>query len=514
MRIRRILASLVVVAVAGGAAYLGTSAFFSDTETSTGNVLSAGEIDLLVQGHFQSAANGGPSFNFPQGSTAFFNFTDLKPGDMGGGRVEMSATSNPYYACFGASDVASLENTLAEPELELNDTAAQGELQDYLYIALWNDTTTNGQYDAGEIVLLSPVLASTLSATPWIPLSDSTGGVFGAGPLVSGQPYNIGMKYCFGSFDANLNCTPAIGGNENIAMTDSLSGDLKFYAVQSRNNANFTCASMNQSAITVGAKLAGYQVPTCTTTVSGSSSIQTAVNVASDNSTVCVDTTYNGAGDNAAIRIEKLGLKLAATTQGVALDVPVVLSNSNVTVTGFTGVIGTAESPSEQAAFYLDDDALGAVISYNKVVGSGAGAGILTESGASLAGVVLANNVLSGATQGIYLNPHTGVVTIQYNDINNNAVGIGNLTGSLVQYNEFKHASASQEAIGAGNGTFGDYDGSKVQFNNFLDGTMIKTYAVTTNVDAPNNYFNVGGASQAPSNVNYSPVASAMYLHQ
>ena len=48
MNISRILLGLLLIVGAGGALAGGTSAFFSDSETSTGNQFTAGAIDLKV----------------------------------------------------------------------------------------------------------------------------------------------------------------------------------------------------------------------------------------------------------------------------------------------------------------------------------------------------------------------------------------------------------------------------------------------------------------------------------
>lgn len=267
----KVLLSLLTVAGVGVLAFGATQAFFSDTETSTGNVLQAGSIDLTVTGNFTSPANGSTgNFVFPQGSVnGLFAFTDLKPGDTGTGKVTINATSNPYWACVGLTNLEDNENLIVDPEAEAGDTTADnGELDNFLRVAVWKDTDNDGVYDGGETQLAgSPFLASSLSTTPWLPLADSTGsGPLGNTALTPATPYSIGMSYCFGTFDTNLVCSSGINPLHNQAQTDSLKGDLEFYAVQSRNNGAFTCSSLNVSpTVTV--------VPT-TTTVTPSVTVQ------------------------------------------------------------------------------------------------------------------------------------------------------------------------------------------------------------------------------------------------
>ena len=62
-----------------------STAFFSDTETSTDNIFQAGAIDLKIDN--ESYYNGEPSASTSwdlkdlEEGDLFFNFTDLKPGD-------------------------------------------------------------------------------------------------------------------------------------------------------------------------------------------------------------------------------------------------------------------------------------------------------------------------------------------------------------------------------------------------------------------------------------------------
>src|SRR3990167_10373780 len=54
---KKILLSLAMIVVVAGAVAGGTIAFYNDTETSTGNVFTAGSIDLTVD-HTKASYNG------------------------------------------------------------------------------------------------------------------------------------------------------------------------------------------------------------------------------------------------------------------------------------------------------------------------------------------------------------------------------------------------------------------------------------------------------------------------
>src|SRR3990167_10568803 len=98
-----IISGSLIVAVAAfvtGA----TVAFFNDTETSTGNVLTAGNIDLTVDS-LGSTYNDGEIFDsdFPAvdlTNEKFFEFGDIKPGDFGWRHLSIHAEDNPAWACL------------------------------------------------------------------------------------------------------------------------------------------------------------------------------------------------------------------------------------------------------------------------------------------------------------------------------------------------------------------------------------------------------------------------------
>ena len=126
-------AIVFVAAVAIGA----TGAFFSDTETSTGNTFTAGSIDLTVDStqHYNGntctlvTGNASSSYlwvgNSPYpkgpcdgtwlpknlGAEKFFNFPDVKPGDQGEDTISLHVGTNDAYACVDVSITSNAENT-------------------------------------------------------------------------------------------------------------------------------------------------------------------------------------------------------------------------------------------------------------------------------------------------------------------------------------------------------------------------------------------------------------------
>ncbi len=67
---KRIIISLAVVGAVAAAVVVGTTAFFSDTETSTGNTFTAGTIDIAVNGQN------------PWSQTGQYVFEDMKPSQV------------------------------------------------------------------------------------------------------------------------------------------------------------------------------------------------------------------------------------------------------------------------------------------------------------------------------------------------------------------------------------------------------------------------------------------------
>ena len=160
----RVLMSLGMIVFVGALAAGATGAFFSDTETSTGNTFAAGALDLTIDNSsygydwndptvqnptgvwgpnaahswaLGNLDNCGPEDNQP---CLFFNFHDLKPGDFGEDTISLHV-QNAAYACMAFDLTATPENNVNEPETDAGDTAANGatdgELQNYLSFLFW-----------------------------------------------------------------------------------------------------------------------------------------------------------------------------------------------------------------------------------------------------------------------------------------------------------------------------------------------------------------------------------------
>lgn len=265
---KKILLSLGIIAVVAIVAINATGAFFSDTETSTGNTFTAGAIDLKIDseqhynnmvcvlntqtteegdywwqpeagfvvptGHYPavgSPCTGGGSWalkDLVPTSDKFFNFGDIKPGDTGENTISIHVINNDAWVCAEVSNLTSNDNSQTEPEsqapLDIDDMTS-GELDDQMIWTIWRDDGDNMQ-ETDEPTLLSGHPVNGVLA-----LYDST---TGNGPLTGATTAYLGVKWEL----------PSSSGNET--QTDSLTGDISFRVEQSRNNGNFKCSDLDQ----------------------------------------------------------------------------------------------------------------------------------------------------------------------------------------------------------------------------------------------------------------------------
>lgn len=177
---KKIIVSLSMVAALAVVVVGATTAFFSDTETSTGNTFTAGAIDLKVDSdcHYFNIVgndnNGLPVYkdvgcgpidtqtgvgigqwketDLKDGVHKFFSFSDIKPGDKGEdtislhvydndawGKISMKLNNDLDNSCTEPEDEASVEGcTVAVPE---GTTPGAGELLEAMlpHFSMWLD---------------------------------------------------------------------------------------------------------------------------------------------------------------------------------------------------------------------------------------------------------------------------------------------------------------------------------------------------------------------------------------
>ncbi len=276
---KKIIMSLGMIVFAGALVAGGTGAFFSDTETSTGNVFTAGAIDLKVdaQAHYAGlicTAGVWVIENVQNGTTRpdlvgdacdgtwaqtdlgithkFFNIGDIKPGDEGENTISLHVDNNDAWMCADVAITSNDDVSTVEPELGAGDVANasstfDGELAQNLEFVAWNDSSTatgtidgDNIHQAGEELFFAPGPASVVLAGGTLTIADGGTGT----PLPGGSTSYVGLAWCAGDMTASTGVGP-IGCNGatmgNIAQTDSMTADITFRVEQSRNNAAFRC---------------------------------------------------------------------------------------------------------------------------------------------------------------------------------------------------------------------------------------------------------------------------------
>lgn len=171
----------------------------------------------------------------------FWNFSDIKPGDWGQNSISLHVYSNDAYSCLFAGNIEDDENTVLEPELTAGDTSddgvGYGELSDMIEFFVWHDSNANNAYDNGEDILVD-------AGTAFNQLSN----VMGPLALIGDAPIDlVGMSWCAGDQTGPTGAAPETAlscdgnGMTNVAQSDKVTADFVAYAVQQRNNEDFTC---------------------------------------------------------------------------------------------------------------------------------------------------------------------------------------------------------------------------------------------------------------------------------
>ncbi len=273
----RVLMSLGMIVFVGALAVGSTGAFFSDTETSTGNTFAAGAIDLQIDNTSYGFDWNNPAVPLEQATGAwgpnaanswaqkdltnelFFSFRDLKPGDYGEDTISIHVANNDAYACMAFNLTSTPDNGINEPEadaLDVTDGANGGELQNYLSFMFWYDDGDNVLEVGEDVIPELSGLPGSIFTGGWLPIAEA-----GDAPLPGDTTRYIGKGWCFGAMTAapvaqdGINTVPPsaparVGftcdgtGNHNVAQSDGIVVDVAFHAVQSRNNATFLCSSL------------------------------------------------------------------------------------------------------------------------------------------------------------------------------------------------------------------------------------------------------------------------------
>lgn len=318
---RILLSSLVVLGSAAAIAAGATGAFFSDTETSTGNIFTAGAIDLKIDNESYYNLNkcdvdtqdfdgdldvdeyvwqGQAGFPIPGTSCntswlpddlnngaitlhKFFDFNDVKPDDEGEDTISLHV-QNDAWMCMDLTLTTNDDQSSTEPELlvdvaDLPDNAWDGELAQNIQMFWWADDGDN-VYEQGEPTIsggVKTLLELAPQDTPWkVAIADAGNNIWGdvGQPVPAEVTRYIAKAWCMGTLTpaplAQLDaggpqergtgflCDGTALGNET--QTDVATLDVAFSAVQARHNDDFMCTPLRECELSEEFAIAAHNV--------------------------------------------------------------------------------------------------------------------------------------------------------------------------------------------------------------------------------------------------------------
>jgi hypothetical protein len=274
---KKILLSVTSIIFAGAILAGGTGAFLSDSGTSTGNTFATGVVDLKIDNESYITNNDGVLVYSPITSWSlskleghlFFNFGDVKPGDIGEDTISLHVNNNNAWMCMNINLTATPENGQPDPEVAVDPTSGvnDGELQDHLYFTFWADDGDN-VYETGEKVFKKGLVKDIWNGQNW-PIADSQTNIWGTpGPLLGNTTKYIAKAWCFGTSTETPISQDGLGktgtngplargtgfkcdGKDvgNVVQSDGINADVSFSVVQSRSNSAFICGGTSTTTV-------------------------------------------------------------------------------------------------------------------------------------------------------------------------------------------------------------------------------------------------------------------------
>ncbi|QCJ46898.1 TasA family protein [Haloprofundus sp. MHR1] len=267
---RNVLLGIGTVGLASAGAGVGTTAYFSDEESLTGNTFTAGKLDLTVdyKTKYDGAENddSGNVRGHVDGAPAVGTYAlgDVKPGDSGCLEFCFEIEDNPAYMWACGDLLANDENGRNDPEALVDDTGGQkgnGELADAIDAKLYyceapgEVEAQGGEHDHdddtdGSNVIVTGTLGEVLrTLSTGVPLDAGMDGDAKAGRQ---RPY--AMENRAGNVTGPCLCLEwhidfeAVG---NEIQSDSIEFDVAFHALQARHSDGTTNpCPVDSSAIT------------------------------------------------------------------------------------------------------------------------------------------------------------------------------------------------------------------------------------------------------------------------
>ena len=142
---KKMMIALMAVLITVGLVGIGTYAFFSDTETSSGNTFAAGTLDLNLDGGNTNVVK--------------FNVSNLQPGNQPNGtwNVINVGTVNGYLDLHNIT-VTQTGGIFTDAEAAAGDNGNAGNLGDLLGLTLFVDVNGNGWFGAEDTIIYDAML--------------------------------------------------------------------------------------------------------------------------------------------------------------------------------------------------------------------------------------------------------------------------------------------------------------------------------------------------------------------
>ncbi|MFC7097900.1 vWA domain-containing protein [Halobaculum marinum] len=264
---RQVLAGLGAVGLASAGAGLGTTAYFSDTESFSGNSLQAGRLDLMLD---YKATYDGPNGVelIGQAPTAeqmleqygdemdgpltweqradldfscnteglingeampVFGLDDVKPGDYGEVTMSFHICDNPAHVYFRGLVYDDLDNDLSEPEALVDQNGLDaGELAENIDVRMWYDENCSNTYDentgSADVLIVQDISGSMEYSQNGGVISDGQGGTTTKLAVAKTAIEAFGDEV-FGNPAQDIEVGLFTFGNENYIGDDTPPGD-------------------------------------------------------------------------------------------------------------------------------------------------------------------------------------------------------------------------------------------------------------------------------------------------
>ncbi len=231
------IAALLVMALVGG----GTWAYFSDPETSTGNTITAGTLNLtsVVSGSFSGDAGnytttaGSDGVN---GNVVFGDNVGVEPGESGSITWTLTESGSLGGTLTISSTLTSDENSLGEPEYnatlpgadtgtDSDGTDMDGELHTYVGATLTRDGTViyGGLTDTDYYALAGVPAVLNAESRP----------MSGGATIVYVLKWNIATDVMTAGVDLEFGTGDDVDVDDNILQSDDAILDITFTLTQS-----------------------------------------------------------------------------------------------------------------------------------------------------------------------------------------------------------------------------------------------------------------------------------------